>query len=99
MRILSIDYGEKRTGIAISDPLGFTGQPLKTIPSTELIKSLKELCDEYEVDKIILGFPIKMDGTEGPAAQKMRVLHEQLKKAIPLEIELVDERLTTACVQ
>ncbi|MFH1429185.1 MAG: Holliday junction resolvase RuvX [Candidatus Margulisiibacteriota bacterium] len=99
MRILAIDYGEKRTGLAISDPLGITAQPLKTILTESLQKELPKIIEEYEVEKILLGYPLKMDGTKGPAAENMLKVHEELSKLLNMDIELIDERLSTAGVQ
>jgi putative holliday junction resolvase len=99
MRILSIDYGTKRTGLAISDPLGLTAQPLKTISTKNLLKELRQLHKEYQLTKIILGFPLLLRGEEGPAAKNMRQVQQQLSQQLPLTVELIDERLSTATVQ
>jgi len=99
MRILAIDYGEKRTGLALSDPLGITAQPLKTIPTDSLPSELLTLQEAYEPGEIILGFPLRLNGEEGPAAQNIRKIQEKLAKILNMDIELVDERLSTANAQ
>ena len=99
MRILAIDYGSKRTGLAMSDPLGITAQPLKTVPTEKLVCELLELHEEYELDKLIMGLPIRMNGEEGPAAQNIRKIKSMLENKTKLAIELVDERLSTSGMQ
>ena len=99
MRILAIDYGSKRTGLAMSDPLGITAQPLKTVPTEKLVCELLELHEEYELDKLIMGLPIRMTGEEGLAAENIRKVKSMLEKKTKLVIELVDERLSTSGMQ
>ncbi len=98
MRILGIDLGEKRIGISISDELGITAQGLPTINSVnevEDLKNLKEIIDQYKVEKIILGFPKNMNGTLGIQAKKALSFAQKLKENYQLPVELEDERLTT----
>ena len=99
MRILAIDYGTKRTGLAMSDPLGITAQPLKTVPTEKLLAELLQLHEEYELDKLIMGLPLRLSGEEGPAAENIKKVKASLEKKTKLKIELVDERLSTSSMQ
>ena len=83
MRILVIDYGKKRFGLAISDPLGFTAQGLPTLASQGRKSDLEKIASvvrENEVEKIVVGLPRKMDGTLGPAAKEVLAFVEELKE-------------------
>lgn len=98
MRVLGIDYGEKRTGIAISDELELIASPLKTITETNmnnLITKLHSIIIENNVKKIIIGKPLNMNGSSGVRVQKTVEFADNLKEATNLEIEMIDERLTT----
>ncbi|OGS28050.1 MAG: hypothetical protein A2297_03140 [Elusimicrobia bacterium RIFOXYB2_FULL_48_7] len=96
MRILAIDYGEKRIGIALSDPLGITAQPYATLDNdgTE-IEKLKTIISEKEVTKIIIGLPLRLDGTKSESSQKALAFAETVKNATTADIELVDERFSS----
>jgi len=99
MRILGIDLGEKRIGIAVSDELGITAQGLPTIPSTtedENLKKIKKLIDKYNVEKIILGLPKNMNGTLGKQAEKSLCFAQKIKNNHQVPVELEDERLSTS---
>ena len=98
MRILAIDYGKKRFGLAISDPLGFTAQGLPTLTSQGRKSDLEKIAAvvrENKVEKIVVGLPRKMDGTLGPAAKEVLAFVEELKEHLGLEIITWDERLST----
>jgi len=101
MRILGLDYGSKTVGVAITDGLGLSAQPLETIErehETKLRRTLariSEIVTEYEVSEIVLGFPINMSGTVGERAQKTLAFKEQLEKRVALPVFMQDERLTT----
>lgn len=99
MRILGIDYGDVRTGTAISDPLGFTAQGLETINHGNnekmLLNRLDEIIKQYSVELIVIGFPINMNATKGPRAEKTEKFIEKLKSRFHLKVEKIDERLTT----
>ena len=101
MRILGLDFGTKTTGVAVSDPLGFTAQGLEIIRRTDsynlkpTINRIKEICEEYKVEKIVLGFPKNMNNTEGERCQHTQVFKQKLEQALALPVELWDERLTT----
>ena len=99
-RILGIDYGKVRTGIAITDALGITAQGLETIKSDGndkmLLRQLAEIIKEYEVEKIVIGNPINMDGTESERSLQTKDFVHKLKSRFnKIEIISVDERLTT----
>ena len=99
MRFLSIDHGSKRIGIAVSDELKMIAQPLEYIfaePSTDLLARLKELIRDKEVELILVGMPRNMDGSYGPAAQKVQEFVAMLESALTVPIKLWDERLTSA---
>ena len=100
MRIMGIDYGDSRTGIALSDPFGWTAQGLETIrlkgDMTGFIDRIKSLVEEYKVDKIVVGFPRNMNGTIGPRGEKTEKFINLLKSSInDIEVVKWDERLTT----
>ena len=100
MRILGIDYGEVRTGTAITDALNITSQGLKTIVSDGndkiILKEIDNILNEYEIDTIVIGMPLNMNGTKSERAEKTEQFIHKLKcKYNKLKIESIDERLTT----
>lgn len=98
MRIMGIDYGEKRIGLAISDPLGLTAQGLKTMKRTNIqedIQRIKEIVREKDVSEIVVGLPKHMDGSLGEKAQVVLAFIESLKEHIHIPIHAIDERLST----
>lgn len=99
MRILAIDHGTKRMGIAISDELGIIAQPLEFIPAepfAEFLDRLREIIREKQVELIVVGMPRNMDGSYGPAALKVQEFVAVLKSSITIPIKTLDERLTSA---
>ena len=100
-RILGLDYGTKTVGVALSDPLLFTAQEFETITRERAsalrhtLVRIKEICDEYEVELIILGYPRNMDDSEGFRCEDTLKFKALLEKRVDIPIELVDERLTT----
>ena len=97
-RILAIDYGRKRIGLALSDELGATAQPLLTIQRTnrrDVIRRLREICAKHGVARIIVGHPLHMTGEAGEMAAEAASFAMRLSKELGIETELVDERLTT----
>jgi len=99
MRILAIDHGTKRMGIAVSDELKMIAQPLEYIPAepfADLLARLKEILREKEVELIVVGMPRNMDGSYGPAALKVQEFVAALRGAITIPIRTWDERLTSA---
>ncbi len=100
MRILGLDLGDKRIGVALSDPLGWTAQGLAVIAGAGGTRSdlrrIKELAAKHEVEKVVVGLPLNMDGSAGPRAEKARLFAERLAGALGMPVVLWDERLTTA---
>lgn len=101
MRILGLDYGSKTVGVAISDPLLITAQGLEIIRREsegkirKTYQRIEELCKEYEVEKIVLGNPKNMNGTEGDRVEKTLEFKEALERRTGLPVIMWDERLTT----
>lgn len=101
MRLMGLDFGSKTVGVAVSDPLGLTACGVEIIRrehENKLRKTLariESLIKEYEVDRIILGYPLNMDDTEGERIEKTKAFAEMLQRRTGLPIEYVDERLTT----
>jgi putative holliday junction resolvase len=98
MRILGIDLGEKRVGLAISDPLGITAQGLETLEmkgTKDLLLKVSALCKERGVNEIVIGLPVNMDGSHGPKAKQVEALVPQLESAAGVPVKTWDERLTS----
>ena len=101
MRVLGLDLGSKTIGVAVSDPFGWTAQGVEIIRRKEennlvaSIARLKEICGEYAVEYIVLGFPKNMNNTEGPRVEKTEQFKKRLEKELKLRVELWDERLST----
>ena len=99
MRVLAVDPGSKRVGLAVSDPTGTIAQPLTTLPAEPvdtLASRLAGVAAERGAERIVVGLPRRLDGSYGPEAKAARALGEALRKASGLPVEMVDERLTTA---
>ena len=97
-RVLAIDMGSKRVGLAISDELRLTVRALPALPRTpwkRLLSSLAELCEQLDVRSIVLGLPLRLDGTEGDAAQEVRRVAHNLQLSLKLPLFFQDERLTS----
>jgi putative Holliday junction resolvase len=97
-RILGLDLGERRIGMAVSDPLGITAQGLPTLVRAGGAADLEAIASrtqEYEVERIVLGLPLRLDGTAGPAAEAARRFAADLERYSGLPVDLWDERLTT----
>lgn len=102
MRILALDHGTRRIGVAVSDEMKMIAQPLEYIPAEPFagfLSRLKEIIREKEVELILIGMPRNMDGSYGPAALKVQEFAAVLKDAITLPIKTLDERLTTVQAQ
>ena len=101
MRILGLDYGSKTVGVAVSDPLGVTAQRLETIWRKQekklrrTLAQVEELVKEYEIEKIVLGYPKNMNNTLGDRAEKTESFKAMLERRTGLPVVLWDERLTT----
>jgi putative Holliday junction resolvase len=99
MRIMGLDVGEQRTGVALSDPMGWLASPLTVLrcASREAeLETVVELAHKHNVDRVIVGYPRSLDGTVGPQAQTVDRYVEQLRAYLELPVILWDERLSTA---
>jgi len=99
MRVLGIDHGTKRIGLAISDEMGMIAQPLEFVPAEPfggVLSRLKEIIQEKQVELLLVGMPRNMDGSYGPAALKVQEFVAVLKDALTIPIKTWDERLTSA---
>ena len=103
LRILAFDVGEKRIGVAVSDPLGITAQGIETYHRTEDLEQdvahLIKLANGYKPVKIVFGLPRNMDGSEGPRAQATRAFARALSRLTDLPIGFWDERLSTVAAE
>ena len=99
MRIIGIDYGDARVGVAVSDPLGFTAQGLETVPNKVYSKMFQRVCEiikEYNAEKIVVGLPKNMNGTLGERGEISKKFAGELQEVFPqAQIILWDERLST----
>ena len=101
-RVLGIDHGEARIGLAVSDELGMLAHPLETIHLKERhdpLARIAAICERDRIACIILGLPRNMNGTYGPAAEKVRAFAEKLRAVVACEVKLWDERLTSVAAQ
>ena len=101
-RVLAVDPGSKRVGVAVSDPSGTIAQALVTVPAEPLdtlAARLGEIARREEAVSIVVGLPRRMDGSEGPEAKSARSLAQALRKGTRLPVALVDERLTTVAAE
>lgn len=105
MRIMGLDYGSVTVGVAMSDELLLTAQGLETITRKQenklrrTLARIEELSEEYQVDRIVLGYPKNMDNTEGDRCEKTREFAEMLERRTGLPVILWDERLTTVAAE
>lgn len=96
MRLIGLDVGEKRIGVALSDPLGHTAQPHVTIENDdEAIRRIGELASEAVACRVVVGLPLLLDGREGQQAGRARAFASLLGEQLSLPVEMIDERLTT----
>ena len=98
MRIMGLDIGERTIGVAVSDLLGWTAQGVTTIRRKSLaydLEELKKIIKEYEVEQIVVGWPLNMNGTAGPSAERVTLLSAEIVKETGLEFIKWDERLST----
>jgi putative Holliday junction resolvase len=102
VRILAVDPGSKRVGLAVSDPTETIAQALSTIPAEPgdtLPTRLAEIANAHEARRIVVGLPLRLNGTRGPEAAAAKQLADALRQASGLPVELVDERMTTAAAE
>lgn len=98
MRILALDHGTKRVGVAVSDEMKMIATPLEYIlaePFADFLSRLKEILREKEIEMILIGMPRNMDGSYGPAALKVQAFVAALNSAVTVPIKTLDERLTS----
>ena len=98
MKILAVDYGDARTGLAVCDPTEFLASPAGIIQEKSLAKTAQQIVlasQKHAAGMIVIGLPKNMDGTEGARAQKTRKLAETLRDSVSVPVELWDERRTT----
>ena len=95
-RIIGIDYGRKRVGVAVSDPLGIFASALETVQTAKIIEYLKKYAENEKVVRFVVGYPVNMDGAPSEAAKDVDVFLKQLAKAFPdVPVTLEDERFTS----
>ena len=95
-RIISIDYGRKRVGVAVSDPLGIFASALDTVPAAKIIDYLKKYAETQTVTRFVVGYPMNMDNTPSEAAADVEIFLKNLAKAFPeVPVTLEDERFTS----
>jgi putative Holliday junction resolvase len=98
MRVLAIDHGSKRVGLALSDPTGTIALPLEYVPAqpaANLLSRLQAIVSEREVAEVLVGIPRNMNGTYGPAAEKAREFVAALEQVLTVPVKTWDERLTS----
>jgi len=98
MRVLGVDVGERRLGVALSDPAGVVAHPLVTLRRQSWrrdLKILRELVERHKVERVVVGLPLRMDGTVGTSAKSALQFAERLRRALEVSVELWDERFTT----
>lgn len=103
MRVMGIDYGEQRMGIALSDPTGYIAMPLRVIEvngdKDRVLREIVSLCKENDVEKIIIGMPVNMNGSKGMMAIKVEEFVELLKPLVGMPVGVWDERLSTQAAE
>ncbi len=97
MRVLGLDLGERRVGVAVSDPQGRVATPLKVLDARIVSdpKPLKRLVEDYEVELVVVGLPLSLDGSEGPQAKRVRSMGTRLAQLIDIPFRYYDERLSS----
>lgn len=102
MRLLALDFGSTNIGVAVSDPLGLTAQGVCTLrrrSHTEDMAAIRAYVDEYQPEAFVMGLPLNMDGSRGPAVDKVQSFASLLKQEFALPVYFQDERLTTVAAQ
>ena len=96
VRTLALDYGERRIGVALSDPTGAIAQPLETIDARKgALERIAELVVKHEVGQIVVGLPLHMDGRAGPEAERARAFGEKVRARANVPVDYLDERWTS----
>jgi putative holliday junction resolvase len=102
MRVLALDYGSARCGVAVSDPSGTLASPLEPVvrPGTKAgLRRIAELADELGAERIVVGLPISLHGGDSAQTRETRQFADRLGEATPVPVELYDERFTTSLAQ
>ena len=102
MRIIGVDYGERRLGFAVCDPDGVFAMPLKVVEvrsGKQAVEAVRCLCEEEEPDEVVVGMPLNMDGSSGPMACKVEEFCSRLAQCVNVPISQWDERLTTSMAE
>jgi putative pre-16S rRNA nuclease len=102
LRVLALDYGSARCGVAVSDPTGTLATPLEPVSKPESKKgfaALKARVAELEVERIVLGLPLSLSGADSAQTKETRAFAERLSSAVDVPVELYDERFTTSLAQ
>ena len=98
-RVLALDPGTKRIGVAVSDAMRIVATPLAVIPAAEFATRLPELLDEYRPTAIVVGLPVGLSGREGPSAERARAFAAEVAAISGMDVDVVDERFTTATAE
>ena len=100
-RVLALDFGTRRVGVAVSDPLGISAQPHSVLDGTDpgLMGIIGRLAGDLGVERIVVGLPLSLDGSEGPAAAAARRFAAEVAASTGLPVNLLDERFTTVSAE
>jgi putative Holliday junction resolvase len=98
-RVLGLDHGSRRVGVAVSDALRITAQPLEVIARGKAVGRVAEIVAEYEIEEIVVGLPTSLNGTEGLPASSARGFGAEIALATGIEVRYVDERFTTVTAE
>jgi len=98
-RVLGLDHGSRRVGVAVSDALRITAQPLEVVARARAVARVAEIVAEYEIEEIVVGLPTSLKGTEGPPASAARGFGGEIAQATGIEVSYVDERFTTVTAE
>lgn len=96
---MALDPGTARIGVAVSDPLRIVASPVAVLPAEGFEARLRELCDEYRPVLVVVGLPVGLAGTEGPSAARAREFAARVADVVGVEVEVFDERFTTATAE
>jgi putative Holliday junction resolvase len=98
-RVLGLDHGTRRVGLAVSDALRITAQPLEVVTRARAVARVKEIVGQYEITEIVVGLPTSLNGNEGPPAVAARAFGDEVAFATGIEVKYVDERFTTVTAE
>lgn len=98
-RVLGVDYGTRRVGLAISDPLRITSRALEVVARSQAVNRIAEIVVEFDVAQIVVGLPVGLSGIEGPSAQGARELAAELAAAVDRPVAFIDERYSTTTAE